>query len=136
MYMATEKLTVSVQRGSIRKLDQWVREGRYANRSQATQAVLDARALYVKRLNETVQTYGSPPYMQTRVDPRTSDRQVAMTTPEELAQLPTEDVPLVVGDGAVRYRTVLCGLGRIPPDASPLHRVTFRCSRRPVAMKR
>ena len=39
--MATEKLTVSVQRGSIRKLDQWVREGRYANRSQATQAVLD-----------------------------------------------------------------------------------------------
>src|SRR5438876_1205213 len=53
----------------------------------ATQAVLDARALYVKRLNETVQTYGSPPYMQTRVDPRTADRQVAMTTPEELAQM-------------------------------------------------
>jgi Arc/MetJ-type ribon-helix-helix transcriptional regulator len=39
--MATEKLTVTVQVGSIRKLDRWVREGRYANRSQATQAALD-----------------------------------------------------------------------------------------------
>jgi Arc/MetJ-type ribon-helix-helix transcriptional regulator len=39
--MATEKLTVTVQTGSIRKLDRWVREGRYANRSQATQAALD-----------------------------------------------------------------------------------------------
>jgi Arc/MetJ-type ribon-helix-helix transcriptional regulator len=41
LYMATEKLTVSVQAASIRKLDRWVREGRYANRSQATQAALD-----------------------------------------------------------------------------------------------
>jgi tRNA threonylcarbamoyladenosine biosynthesis protein TsaB len=32
--------------------------------------------------------------------------------------------PLLVGDGAVRYRGVLAGLGRIPPDGSPLHRVT------------
>ena len=32
--------------------------------------------------------------------------------------------PLVVGDGAVRYREVLSGLGRIPDDSSPLHRVT------------
>lgn len=39
--MATEKLTVTVQGGSIRKLDRWVREGRYTNRSQATQAALD-----------------------------------------------------------------------------------------------
>jgi len=39
--MATEKLTVTVQGSSIRKLDRWVREGRYANRSQATQAALD-----------------------------------------------------------------------------------------------
>ena len=39
--MATEKLTVTVQAASIRKLDRWVREGRYANRSQATQAALD-----------------------------------------------------------------------------------------------
>ena len=39
--MGTEKLTVTVQAGSIRKLDRWVRDGRYANRSQATQAALD-----------------------------------------------------------------------------------------------
>ena len=39
--MATEKLTVTVQGSSIRKLDRWVREGRYANRSQAAQAALD-----------------------------------------------------------------------------------------------
>jgi tRNA threonylcarbamoyladenosine biosynthesis protein TsaB len=32
--------------------------------------------------------------------------------------------PLVVGDGAVRYRDVLSDLGEIPPDGSPLHRVT------------
>jgi tRNA threonylcarbamoyladenosine biosynthesis protein TsaB len=31
---------------------------------------------------------------------------------------------LLVGDGAVRYRAALSGLGRIPPDASPLHRVS------------
>ena len=39
--MPTEKLTVTVQAASIRKLDRWVREGRYANRSQATQVALD-----------------------------------------------------------------------------------------------
>lgn len=32
--------------------------------------------------------------------------------------------PLVVGDGAVRYREALARLGRVPPDGSPLHRVT------------
>ena len=31
---------------------------------------------------------------------------------------------LVVGDGAVRYREALGGIGRIPPDGSPLHRVS------------
>ena len=31
---------------------------------------------------------------------------------------------LIVGDGAIRYREELSGLGRIPADASPLHRVT------------
>lgn len=31
---------------------------------------------------------------------------------------------LVVGDGAARYRERLGHLGRIPPDGSPLHRVT------------
>jgi tRNA threonylcarbamoyladenosine biosynthesis protein TsaB len=41
--------------------------------------------------------------------------------PDELA---VEGGPLVVGDGAVLYREVLSGLGRIPPDGSPLHRVT------------
>lgn len=44
--------------------------------------------------------------------------------PEEL---PAEDAvraPLLVGDGAVRYRKKLSALGRIPTDASPLHRVT------------
>jgi tRNA threonylcarbamoyladenosine biosynthesis protein TsaB len=42
-------------------------------------------------------------------------------TPEELS---VEGGPLVVGDGAVRYRGALSGLGRIPPEDSPLHRVT------------
>src|ERR671917_1660312 len=38
--------------------------------------------------------------------------------------LSAEGAPLVVGDGAVRYRDALSNLGEIPPDASPLHRVT------------
>jgi tRNA threonylcarbamoyladenosine biosynthesis protein TsaB len=41
--------------------------------------------------------------------------------PEDLS---VEGAPLVVGDGAVRYRAVLSALGSIPPDDSPLHRVT------------
>ena len=32
--------------------------------------------------------------------------------------------PLVVGDGAVRYRGSLERLGHVPPDESPLHRVS------------
>ena len=55
--------------------------------SLATQTVLDARALYVKKLRETVQQYGAIPYMQQRVDTRTADRQTAMTTPEDLMQM-------------------------------------------------
>ena len=39
-------------------------------------------------------------------------------------ELHAEGAPLVVGDGATRYRGALSGLGRIPADASPLHRVT------------
>jgi tRNA threonylcarbamoyladenosine biosynthesis protein TsaB len=35
-----------------------------------------------------------------------------------------EGGPFVVGDGAVRYRGALYGLGRMPPEDSPLHRVT------------
>src|SRR5215204_3937866 len=41
--------------------------------------------------------------------------------PEDLS---AEGAPLIVGDGAVRYRYALSALGSIPPDDSPLHRVT------------
>ena len=41
--------------------------------------------------------------------------------PEDLS---VKGAPLVVGDGAVRYRAALSALGSIPPDDSPLHRVT------------
>jgi tRNA threonylcarbamoyladenosine biosynthesis protein TsaB len=41
--------------------------------------------------------------------------------PEELS---VDGEPLLVGDGAVRYRGELAGLGRIPPDGSPLNRIT------------
>ena len=40
------------------------------------------------------------------------------------AELRATGTPLVVGDGATRYREVLSGLGYIPADASPLNRVT------------
>ena len=38
--------------------------------------------------------------------------------------LRAEGWPLLVGDGAVRYRGQLSAVGRVPLDASPLHRVT------------
>ena len=41
--------------------------------------------------------------------------------PEDLS---VEGGPVLVGDGAVRYRGDLTGLGLIPPDGSALHRVT------------
>lgn len=41
--------------------------------------------------------------------------------PEDLS---VECAPLIVGDGAVRYRAALSALGSIPPDDSPLHRLT------------
>ena len=47
--------------------------------------------------------------------------EVRCVKPEELE---TGGDPLLVGDGAVRYRKELSGLGRIPSDDSPLHRVT------------
>jgi tRNA threonylcarbamoyladenosine biosynthesis protein TsaB len=51
--------------------------------------------------------------------------EVLCATPEEIfTGLPAENAALVVGDGAVRYREALSFLGRIPPDGSPLHRVT------------
>jgi tRNA threonylcarbamoyladenosine biosynthesis protein TsaB len=47
------------------------------------------------------------------------------TMPKELRmRLATEEAQLIVGDGAVRYREMLSGLGYIPSDDSPLHRVT------------
>ncbi len=47
--------------------------------------------------------------------------EILCRNPEELS---VEGEPLIVGDGAVRYREELSGFGFIPPDASPLHRVT------------
>ena len=41
--------------------------------------------------------------------------------PQELS---AEGGPTLVGDGALRYREDLSKLGRIPPEDSPLHRVT------------
>ena len=53
--------------------------------------------------------------------------EILCMAPEELPE-PDESLrehrTLLVGDGAVRYRAILSGLGRIPPEASPLHRVT------------
>jgi tRNA threonylcarbamoyladenosine biosynthesis protein TsaB len=69
-------------------------------------AVLDARRgqVFARRYSEAWPTTG-----------------IYCLTPEELS---VEGGPLVVGDGAVRYRGALSGLGRIPPEDSPLHRVT------------
>jgi tRNA threonylcarbamoyladenosine biosynthesis protein TsaB len=47
--------------------------------------------------------------------------EILCAKPEDLS---AEGAPLVVGDGAVRYRDALSALGPIPPDDSPLHRVT------------
>ena len=69
-------------------------------------AVLDARRgqVFARRYSEAGPTTG-----------------IYCLTPEELS---VEGGPLVVGDGAVRYRGALSGLGRIPPEDSPLHKVT------------
>ncbi len=56
--------------------------------------------------------------------------------PEELS---VEGAPLLVGDGAVRYRDALSALGSIPPDDSPLaqgHGGRARRLRRPRARRR
>jgi len=51
--------------------------------------------------------------------------EILCVAPEQLPiRLAAENASLVVGDGAVRYREVLSGLGRIPSDGSLLHRVT------------
>ena len=46
---------------------------------------------------------------------------ILLSKPEDLT---AGGAPLLVGDGAVRYRASLSALGTIPPDRSPLHRVT------------
>ena len=69
-------------------------------------AVLDARRgqVFARRFSE---------------DGPTTD--IYCVRPEEMS---VEGGPLVVGDGALRYREDLTSLGRIPPEDSPLHRVT------------
>ncbi|CAN5643971.1 MAG: tRNA (adenosine(37)-N6)-threonylcarbamoyltransferase complex dimerization subunit type 1 TsaB [Rubrobacteraceae bacterium] len=69
-------------------------------------AVLDARRgqVFARRFSE---------------DGPTTD--IFCVRPEALS---VEGEPLVVGDGALRYREDLSSLGRIPPEDSPLHRVT------------
>ena len=55
---------------------------------------------------------------------------ILCVAPEELAtrlsekEASLEKRMLIVGEGAMRYRDELSGLGHIPADASPLHRVT------------
>jgi tRNA threonylcarbamoyladenosine biosynthesis protein TsaB len=68
-------------------------------------AVLDARRgqVFARRFSEAGPTTG-----------------IHCMRPEELS---LEGRPLVVGDGAVRYRENLSGLGHVPSDGSPLHRV-------------
>ena len=69
-------------------------------------AVLDARRgqVFAQRFSEDGPTTG-----------------IFCVEPHDLS---AEGGPLVVGDGAVRYREALTDLGRIPPDDSPLHRLT------------
>jgi tRNA threonylcarbamoyladenosine biosynthesis protein TsaB len=69
-------------------------------------AVLDARRgqVFARRFSEAGPTTG-----------------IYCVRPEELS---VEGRPIVVGDGAVRYREALSGLGPIPSDGSPLHRVS------------
>ncbi len=69
-------------------------------------AVLDARRaqIFAQRFSEAGPTAG-----------------ISCVRPEDFSE---RGAPLVVGDGAVRYRDALSSLGHIPPDAAPLHRVT------------
>jgi tRNA threonylcarbamoyladenosine biosynthesis protein TsaB len=69
-------------------------------------AVLDARRgqVFAQRFSEAAPTTG-----------------ISCARPEDLSE---GGAPLLVGDGAVRYRGALSSLGRIPPDGAPLHRVT------------
>ncbi|CAN5585491.1 MAG: tRNA (adenosine(37)-N6)-threonylcarbamoyltransferase complex dimerization subunit type 1 TsaB [Rubrobacteraceae bacterium] len=55
---------------------------------------------------------------------RFSDGSAGEVVCVEPGELEISGSPLVVGDGAVRYREVLSKLGEVPPDSSPLHRVS------------
>ena len=81
-------------------------DGGYVQLAEDVLAVLDARRgqVFARRYSEAGPTTG-----------------IYCLRPEELS---VEGGPFVVGDGAVRYRGDLSGLGRIPPDGSPLHTVT------------
>ena len=46
---------------------------------------------------------------------------ISCAEPEDLS---AADDPLLVGDGALRYRQALSSLGRVPPEDSLLHRVS------------
>lgn len=59
--------------------------------SLPTKVVLRARQMYVQRLQDAVKTYGSPPYMTAKVDPRTTDRQIGMMTTDDMAALAQND---------------------------------------------
>lgn len=85
--------------------------------SKVTQAVLDARALYVKRLRETVQTYGNPAYMTQRVDPRTADRQINTMTPEDMMALAQID-PVRAEQAAKRAEELRIRAEQDPPPFS------------------
>ena len=81
-------------------------------------AVLDARRgqVFARRFSEAGPTTG-----------------IYCVRPEELS---VEGEPLLVGDGAVRYRDELSGLGRIPPDGLPAPqghggRARYLCRPRP-----
>ena len=56
-----------------------------------TQTVLDARQMYVKNLKGVLADYAATPYMKKPVDPRTAERQLLATTPEQMAQLAQTD---------------------------------------------
>ena len=85
--------------------------------NRATQAVLDARALYVSRLNQVVKAEGSPPYMTQVIDPRTADRNAAMTTPEQLAAMFAQN-PAMAEQTAQRADEVRQRAEKNPPPFS------------------
>ena len=77
-----------------------------ASREAGVLAVLDARRrqVFVQRFSNTGEA-----------------GEVLCISPEDLS---VEGAPLIVGDGALRYRETLSKLGHVPTEGSPLHRVT------------